>query len=152
MASHYKVELGQAIRGRREELGLTQKDLAELTHYTEAQTVSRWERGENLPSDLETVASALQWTLADLVAGIQPADRRTARRFGQAPEPSRSQLDRIEQQLSEIHDLLLGDGAASVEEVLDGLADRLLQAGGSLPPRAAAPQHSRQASRRRKSA
>src|SRR5258708_4661954 len=100
MADHYKVELGQVIKRR-------QKDLAERTHYKEAQTVSRWERGENSPGDLEVVAMALEWSLAELVAGIEPPNRRTARQFGIPDEVRETQLDRIERLLNEIHALLL---------------------------------------------
>jgi transcriptional regulator with XRE-family HTH domain len=112
MSSRYKLELGQAIKRRRSELGLTQKDLADLTHFKEGQTVSRWERGENLPSDLEIVANALQWTLAEMMADIAPPDRRTARRLGivdnVTPDPFSSngtvetRLDAIEQKLEDI--------------------------------------------------
>lgn len=103
MSTRYKAELGAAIKKRRLELGLTQKALAELTHHQESQTVSRWERGENLPSDLEVVATALRWTLPEMMAGIVPPDRRAARRLGIADPPEGtpdpfgdSQLDRIE--------------------------------------------------------
>lgn len=109
MAVRYKAELGQAIARRRKELGLTQKDLAELTHYKEAQTVSRWERGENLPGDLEVVATALQWTLPELMAGIVPPDRRTARKLGidrSMADGGTPQLERIEAQYDRIlHEL-----------------------------------------------
>jgi transcriptional regulator with XRE-family HTH domain len=111
MSTRYKVELGQAIKRRREELGLTQKELADLTHYKEGQTVSRWERGQNLPGDLEIVATALQWTLPEMMAGIEPPDRRTARRAGIEPTPelfaATSQLDRIEGLLTELIERLV---------------------------------------------
>lgn len=82
MAENYKVQLGLAIAARRNELGMTQKDLADATHYKEAQSVSRWERGETVPGDLDVVAAALQWTVAELVAGIEPPNRKVARQLG----------------------------------------------------------------------
>lgn len=108
MSSRYKVELGAAIKRRRVELGLTQKDLADLTHYKEGQTVSRWERGQNLPGDLEIVASALQWTLPEMMAGIAPPDRRTARRLGieEVPEPFAAKSHLIEEKLDRIEEKL----------------------------------------------
>lgn len=106
VAEHYKLEVGQAIRKRRLELGLTQKELADLTHYKEPQSVSRWERGENLPGDLTIIATALKLTLAELVANIEPPDRRTARKFGRATKPEPSQLDRIEEMVSAIDERL----------------------------------------------
>jgi transcriptional regulator with XRE-family HTH domain len=78
MAERYKVELGRAIAKRRRDLGLTQKELADATHYKEGQTVSRWERGENLPGDLDVIARALGWTLEELTAGIEAPNRRVA--------------------------------------------------------------------------
>lgn len=128
MADHYKVELGRAIKRRREELGLTQKDLAELTHYKEAQTVSRWERGENSPGDLEVVARALQWSLADLVAGIDPPNRRTARRFGIAVEPPTDLPGGLEDLVSGLAEqvrLLRAETAARDAEVLKRIDEAL---------------------------
>jgi transcriptional regulator with XRE-family HTH domain len=111
MAVRYKAELGQAIKRRREELGLTQSDLADRTHYKEAQSVSRWERGENLPRDLSVIAEALEWTLGELVAGIEPPDSRAARRLGIEPtgvtpdlmeDATGRRLQRIEQKLDRL--------------------------------------------------
>jgi transcriptional regulator with XRE-family HTH domain len=81
VAVRYKTQLGEAIKRRREELGMTQKDLADAANIAEPQTVSRWERGQNLPSDMERVAEALQTTIEDLMRGIKPPDRRTARKL-----------------------------------------------------------------------
>ena len=39
-------------------------------HYKDGQTVSRWETGAHMPANLDAVAAALKWTLAEMVAGI----------------------------------------------------------------------------------
>jgi transcriptional regulator with XRE-family HTH domain len=82
MVERYKVELGQAIQRRRVELGMTQGELAKLTHYKDGKTVSRWETGANMPSNLDAVAAALEWTLPEMVAGIVPPNRSVARKLG----------------------------------------------------------------------
>lgn len=82
MAERYKVELGQAIKRRRESKGWTQGDLAKATHYKDGQAVSRWERGANMPSNLDAVAEALDCTLAELVEGIIPPNKTVARKLG----------------------------------------------------------------------
>lgn len=80
MVERYKAEIGHAIARRRLALGLTQHQLAEAAHY-KPQTVSRWERGLNLPSNMDPIVAALQTTLEDLVAGVEiPA--RAARGLG----------------------------------------------------------------------
>jgi transcriptional regulator with XRE-family HTH domain len=117
MAEQYKAQVGARIALRRQELGLTQKDLAERTHYKEAQTVSRWERGETLPSNLDAIADALDWTLDELVAGVEAPNAKVARQLGikipidgrgstpdLVAQLSATQLDRIEESL----DLILG--------------------------------------------
>lgn len=99
MAAAYKEELGRQIKRRREELGLTQRELAELAHVKEATTVSRWERGERGPTDLEAVASALQTTASEMLSELSPLhqkDRAPLDRTGG------TQLDRIEGMLREL--------------------------------------------------
>jgi transcriptional regulator with XRE-family HTH domain len=152
MAEHYKVELGRRIKTRREELGMTQKDLADATHYKEAQSVSRWERGENVPADLDTVAAALDWTLADLVTGVDPPNRRVARQFGLAAatpdvmsEVSPERLTRIEQKL----DRLLLALSPTTREQADQLGQALLEAGEALGQEQPAPAPKRRAQGRR---
>lgn len=103
MAVQYRKQLGQALRERRDELEMTQAQVAEgVESYLrergqlrgerfEAQNISRWERGANLgrPENLEAVAHALDTTVAALMAGVQPAQR----------SRQTSQLDRIESML-----------------------------------------------------
>lgn len=100
VAALYKQQLGAVIAGRREALGLTQKELAERAHVKESQTVSRWERGERAPNDLEAVAAALETTVPEMLAGLEPLSQR--RRKAMNATGSGSQLDRIEAQLGRL--------------------------------------------------
>lgn len=103
VAALYKQQLGTVIRECREELGLTQKELADRANVEEPQTVSRWERGLNSPTDLEAVARALETTPEDLLARLKPIGQKARRRL----MPSEgTQLDRIEQKLDDILTLL----------------------------------------------
>jgi transcriptional regulator with XRE-family HTH domain len=84
------------LRERREELGLTQKEVAfRMPDGTDSQAVSKWERDEHEPSPakLLTLAAALELTPEELLDGI-PRQR-----------PA-SQLDRIEAMLSTIGERL----------------------------------------------
>lgn len=129
MAEAYKLQIGQNIARRRKELGLTQKDLADATHYKEAQTVSRWERGQNLPSDLDPIAKALKWTLAEMAAGVEPPNLRVARQLGiataplETPEPfaktdtQAERLEAIEDRLGRIERQLAIITGVSMEAV-----------------------------------
>jgi transcriptional regulator with XRE-family HTH domain len=93
----YKQQLGELIRELREELGLTQKQLADRSHVAESQTVSRWERGERAPQDLEAVAAALESTVPEMLRRIEPVGQKQRRSMN--ADDGRSQLDRIEQRL-----------------------------------------------------
>lgn len=83
MAGGQKTALSQAIRDRREELDLSQEDLARRLDVS-VQTVGRWERNEGKKaaafSRLEEIAAALETTAQDLnarallIAG-HPVDR-----------------------------------------------------------------------------
>lgn len=55
------LQIGQRIRDRREELGMSQNDLAELAGYTSRSTIARIEAGEiDLPqSKISAIAKAL---------------------------------------------------------------------------------------------
>lgn len=77
---------GAVIAGRRTELGMTQKQLAERLHISD-RTVSRWERGVGFPdlSLLEPLADALELSVLELLRGerVSPAEP-------PAPEPEHS--------------------------------------------------------------
>lgn len=103
VAALYKQQLGNIISARREELGLTQRELADRANVEESQTVSRWERGLNQPTDLDAVATALEWTLPELLGQLRPAHQKERRRLD--PDGP-TQLDRIEALLSEIAERL----------------------------------------------
>lgn len=135
MAVRYKEQLGAAIRERREGLGITQKELAEAACVKEPQTVSRWERGETAPSDLEAVAAALQCSIAELMAGIEPPSRRAARKLNLVVADSpETQLDQIQAAVEEIKRLLTADGSAWIQSVED-LVAQVRSASGSPPTR-----------------
>lgn len=96
VATLYKQQLGTAIRRRREVLGLTQRQLADRLHLSEAQTVSRWERGDRAPADLDAVANALETTTEILLADLEPIGQRQRRAMS---SNGLTQLDRIENKI-----------------------------------------------------
>lgn len=62
--------IGRRMAERREELGLTQREVAErMPGSTQASDVSRWERGKHRPEPMPQIAEALETTIADLVSG-----------------------------------------------------------------------------------
>ena len=69
-AAKRAYELGQAVRGRRLELGMSQTELAERAGMTQS-AVSRLEAGGSVPTIgvLERLAAALS---ADLVVALTP--------------------------------------------------------------------------------
>lgn len=103
MAALYKEQLGEQIKRRRKALGLTQSELADKAHVKESQTVSRWERGERAPNDLENVARALETTAAEMLAELAPVNQSDRKKL-QPGGPT--QLDRIEAQIGHLADLL----------------------------------------------
>jgi HTH-type transcriptional regulator / antitoxin HipB len=74
--SRLRYELAAAIRARREELGWSQRQLAERAGMTQP-GVARFEAGGTTPTLplLERLASALGLTLT---ISLEPADRRSA--------------------------------------------------------------------------
>lgn len=83
MAGAQKTALARAVRERREQIGLSQEDVARELHVS-LRTYSRWELGQNkrdnISHRLEVVAAALQTTADDLAARAliisgQPKDR-----------------------------------------------------------------------------
>lgn len=71
----YTMTLGERIKARRTELGLTQAQLAEKAGVRQP-TLSNWESGAGSPqlAKLTSVAAALGVTLAELVAEDALAD------------------------------------------------------------------------------
>ena len=83
MVEEQKAALSQAIRDRREEIHLSQEDLARRLDVS-VQTVGRWERNEGKKaaafSRLEEIAAALDTTSSDLssralLIRCEPVDR-----------------------------------------------------------------------------
>lgn len=88
VAAQYRELVGEAIRARRKEMGLTQPQLADRveTYLREhgkredgnpfdAQNISRWERGKNLATtdNLEAVAHSLETTPGEMLARVHAA-------------------------------------------------------------------------------
>lgn len=100
MALEYVARMGARIRERREELGMTQRELADaIPGKADSNQVSKWERGEHKPGDnnLEHIAKALEvdpsfFMAAKPAAGVAPLLQNL----------SGSQLDRIEAKLDEL--------------------------------------------------
>ena len=69
--THLK-QLGERIKARREELHMSQRELADqIPGKADSSQLSKWERGVNRPSDntLEHIAAVLGCTMADLLTG-----------------------------------------------------------------------------------
>jgi len=120
VAALYRQQLGEVIKARREDLGLTQKDLADRANVEEPQTVSRWERGINAPTDLEAVARALEWEVDEMLRRLTPLGQKERR---QLSPHGPSQLDRIEQMLDKVM-LAVGARPQSPAEVAEEAARR----------------------------
>ena len=75
--------MGRLIAGRRKELGMTQKQLAERLNVTD-RAVSRWERGVGAPevSLLAPLATALQVSADELLEGAMKAPAPDEREIG----------------------------------------------------------------------
>lgn len=103
--------IGKRIRERRDELKLTQRQLADaLPGKTESKDISRWENGRHLPhpATLAAVAKALDTTVYDLRAG--PLEDR------KAPKPG--DLDQLNADASELRAL-----DAKLDRVLGQVAE-----------------------------
>lgn len=69
------MTLGERIKLRRKELGLTQVQLGEMVHKS-SQVVSNWERGYTTamsPEDLQNIAQALNVHISELMDNPAPA-------------------------------------------------------------------------------
>jgi transcriptional regulator with XRE-family HTH domain len=116
--------LGRRLTHRRQELGLTQGEVAERLGQTSPESVGRYERGERDPrfSTLYALARALECTVADLLVDTGPPLARRVKRMPRergtlaGPRPlSREQalkeltkhLDRLREQDEELGDHLM---------------------------------------------
>ena len=91
------VKTGDLISGKRKELGMTQKALADRLCISD-RTVSKWERGVGFPdiSLIEPLADALNLTVLELLHGEEqptaPEQDHSARETLQAIEPQVRQI------------------------------------------------------------
>lgn len=72
-------KLGAEIAVRRRELGLTQRELAQMLHVTDG-AISKWERGINFPelTLLEPLAAALKTNVVELLSLEQASNHEVA--------------------------------------------------------------------------
>lgn len=137
MALEHMERRGHRAKRRREELDLTQEDVAERIQEihrqrkpdespdkTRGQMVSDWERAVNepLPHKLELWAAALDWTVGDLnsdpAAETGDLDELVIR------EGVADQLDRIETKLDQLLDQLDSREAAELVDAAERDADQ----------------------------
>ncbi len=109
--------VGELIRQRREDLGLTQAQLAERLGVTQP-AVSAWQRGKDFPKDLLAVADALEVPHDKILAVVEAAARAN---------------DKVEQAIRE--QMLLGpdvrDALVMIYRQLLSAATRSLGSGGT---------------------
>jgi transcriptional regulator with XRE-family HTH domain len=142
MAAQYVANIGRRIRERREELGLSQEDVArELPGKVSGNQVSRWERGLHRPNDpaLEALGQALNVEVAYFL-GDGPSTSADTAEDDSPPRPE--QLDRIEAMLAMLvahFDLR----APRPSEVADVTEQALQQLADTPPQSAPAPRRRR---------
>jgi transcriptional regulator with XRE-family HTH domain len=107
MAAEHVRALGERIRVRREELGMTQDEVArQMSGTVDGQRISKWERGENRPRDesLEDLARVLKTTPEALLA---PAAKMETPDLSLPPANGLAdRLDAIERALAEQRETL----------------------------------------------
>jgi transcriptional regulator with XRE-family HTH domain len=107
MAAEHVRALGERIRVRREELGMTQDEVArQMSGTVDGQRISKWERGENRPRDesLEDLARVLKTTPEALLA---PAAKMETPDLSLPPANGiADRLDAIERALAEQRETL----------------------------------------------
>lgn len=96
------MTLGENIRARREEKGMTQQELAERL-FVSRQTVSRWENGSRTPDVIlcKKIAMVLQIPLDDLLSGAELA-------VGEAVQKSYMDLSFLKVMLTGLMLVLIG--------------------------------------------
>lgn len=117
MAAEHVERIGRRIRERREEIGLSQGDVArELPGKVDGNQVSRWERGLHRPQDetLEQLGRVLRVDPAYFMSdGPSRSASASAQELGD--DEQQQQLDRIEAKLERVLSLL---GQAGFEREL----------------------------------
>jgi transcriptional regulator with XRE-family HTH domain len=138
-------EMGQRIKEMRAARNLKQQVIADKVGVTLRQ-YQNWQAGENTPESdhLDKLAEVLDVTPEWLLRGATPDP------FSRSQQDAAALLEQIAEQVNELHALLLGDGPD--EEVVAGIAARLLPEDASPPQPTAGRSQTPPATRRRKSA
>lgn len=137
MAAEHVERIGNRIRERREELGLSRDDLArEMPGKTNGNAIYRWEKGlhEARPDALEALATALDVPVSYFYVD-QPDKSETpdlgAALNGNGPTPSedllriRDQLDRIETTVNRLQEFIeTPELSSAVDAVVAALAEQ----------------------------
>jgi transcriptional regulator with XRE-family HTH domain len=131
MAAEYVARMGARIRERREELGMTQRELADaIPGKADSNQVSKWERGGHRPSDstLEHIAKALKVTPAYFM--VSPATAAGSGDLMEKFSPADPRLDRLEAKINVTMralavSLRADRSDAAVDEVLREMAEFL---------------------------
>lgn len=132
MAAEMAERVGIRMRTRREELGLTQAQLAALIEgKAEGAQVSRWERGKHQPQDLAPIARALEVDLSYFYAP-EPDKNDTPSPFASSAAPGA--LDETLREIREQNTIILDaihhsaeQGQRQRDEIIAGI-ETLLEA------------------------
>lgn len=115
------MTLGERIKLRRKELGLTQVQLGEMVHKS-SQVVSNWERGYTTamsPEDLQNIAQALNVNISELMDNPAPA------------QPPAQKVTRYTYRIPVVGRVAAGQPILAQEEIIDyEYIDERLHKGG----------------------
>lgn len=115
------MTLGERIKLRRKELGLTQVQLGEMVHKS-SQVVSNWERGYTTamsPEDLQNIAQALNVNISELMDNPAPA------------QPPAQKVTRYTYRIPVVGRVAAGQPILAQEEIIDyEYIDERLHRGG----------------------
>ena len=115
------MTLGERIKLRRKELGLTQVQLGEMVHKS-SQVVSNWERGYTTamsPEDLQNIAQALNVNISELMDTPAPA------------QPPAQKVTRYTYRIPVVGRVAAGQPILAQEEIIDyEYVDERLHKGG----------------------
>ena len=116
------MTLGERIKLRRKELGLTQVQLGEMVHKS-SQVVSNWERGYTTamsPEDLQNIAQALNVNISELMDNPAPA------------QPPAQKVTRYTYRIPIVGRVAAGQPILAQEEIIDyEYIDERLHKGGN---------------------
>lgn len=116
------MTLGERIKLRRKELGLTQVQLGEMVHKS-SQVMSNWERGYTTamsPEDLQNIAQALNVNISELMDNPAPA------------QPPAQKVTRYTYRIPVVGRVAAGQPILAQEEIIDyEYIDERLHKGGN---------------------